>query len=75
MEIHRDVFQAIAEILTECELLHQTQSGSEIHYHINAKKMKEVADWLAYRKMWGSRLNAIDDLLSEMQPRKTKSKK
>ena len=30
------------EILTECDLLKQEQSGREIYYHINAKKMKEV---------------------------------
>lgn len=26
------------QILTECELLKQEQTGREIHYHINAKK-------------------------------------
>lgn len=63
-------------ILTECELLKQTQSGREIHYHFNAKKMKEVADWVEpYRKMWEVRLTAIDDLLNEMQTKKTRSKK
>ena len=64
------------QILTECELLNQTQSGSEIYYHFNPKKMKEVADWLEpYRKMWEGRLTAMDDLLNEMQAKKTKSKK
>ena len=61
------------QILTECELLNQTQSGREIHYHFNPKKMKEIADWVEpYRKMWEGRLTAIDDLLHEM---KTKNKK
>jgi DNA-binding transcriptional ArsR family regulator len=56
------------QILHECELLHQTQSGREIHYHFNAKKMKEIADWVEpYRKMWDERLNAMDDLLNELQ--------
>ncbi len=64
------------QILTECELLNQTQSGREIHYHFNSQKMKEVADWLEpYRKMWEGRLTAIDDLLNEMQTKKTRSKK
>lgn len=64
------------QILTECELLKQTQSGREIHYHFNPKKMKEVADWLEpYQKMWEGRLTAIDDLLNEMQTKKTESKK
>jgi DNA-binding transcriptional ArsR family regulator len=64
------------QILTECELLKQTQSGREIHYHFNPKKMKEIAQWLEpYRKMWENRLNAIDDLLTEMQSKKRKTKK
>ena len=64
------------QILNECELLNQTKSGREIHYHFNPKKMKEIADWLEpYRKMWEGRFTAIDDLLNEMQTKKTKSKK
>lgn len=63
------------QILHECELLYQTQSGREIHYHFNVEKMKEVADWLEpYRKMWEGRLTAMDDLLTEIKTTK-KSKK
>jgi DNA-binding transcriptional ArsR family regulator len=59
------------QILNECELLNQTQSGREIYYHFNPNKMKEVGDWLEpYRKMWEGRLTAIDDLLNEMQAKK-----
>lgn len=61
------------QILTECELLRQTQSGREIYYHINPKKMKEVADWIEpYRKLWEGRLSAIDNLLNEMQKKSKK---
>ena len=61
------------QILTECELLNQTQSGREIYYHFNPKKMKEIADWLEpYRKMWEGRLTAMDDLLNEMQASKNR---
>ena len=64
------------QILTECELLSQSQSGREIYYHFNPKKMKEIADWIEpYRKMWEGRFTAIDDLLNEMQSKKQKSKK
>jgi len=38
--------------------------------------MKEIADWLEpYRKMWEGRLDAIDDLLIEMQAKKTNEEK
>ena len=64
------------QILTECELLKQTQSGREIYYHFNPGKMKEIAEWLEpYRKLWEDRFTAMDDLLTEMQSKKTKSKK
>jgi len=60
------------QILTECELLSQTQSGREIFYHLNPNKMKEVAVWLEpYRKLWDDRFEAIDDLLMEMQNKKS----
>jgi DNA-binding transcriptional ArsR family regulator len=63
------------QILTECELLRQTQSGREIHYHFNLNKMKEIADWLEpYRQMWEGRLSAIDDLLNEMQAKQQDKK-
>lgn len=61
------------QILTECELLKQTQSGRELYYHFNPKKMKEIADWIEpYRKMWDSRFAAMDDLLNEMKTKKKK---
>jgi DNA-binding transcriptional ArsR family regulator len=64
------------QILTECELLTQSQSGREIHYHFNPEKMKEIADWIEpYRRMWDDRMTAIEDLLGEMQRKKSRSKK
>jgi DNA-binding transcriptional ArsR family regulator len=64
------------QILNECALLNQTQSGREIYYHFNPNKMKEVADWLEpYRKLWDDRLTAMDELLNEMQAKKQEQKK
>ena len=61
------------QILHECELLKQTQSGREIYYQFNPKKMKAVADWIEpYRKLWDDRLSAMDDLLADMQTKKAK---
>ncbi|MBV8388254.1 MAG: winged helix-turn-helix transcriptional regulator [Mucilaginibacter sp.] len=52
------------QILTECELLQQQQSGREIHYHINAKKMKEVADFIEpFRQMWDDRFNKLESVM------------
>ncbi|MBV8216706.1 MAG: winged helix-turn-helix transcriptional regulator [Verrucomicrobia bacterium] len=52
------------QILHECELLNQTQSGREVYYQVNPRKMKEVADWLdPYKKLWEGRFVAMDKLL------------
>lgn len=52
------------QILTECELLKQEQTGREIHYHINPEKMKEVADYIEpFRKMWEERFNKLEKIM------------
>jgi DNA-binding transcriptional ArsR family regulator len=40
------------QILTACKLLEHRQNGREIYYRVNAKQMKEVADFIEpFRKM------------------------
>ncbi|NGM61976.1 winged helix-turn-helix transcriptional regulator [Sphingobacterium sp. SGG-5] len=52
------------QILTECELLKQEQNGREMNYHINANKMKEVADFIEpFRKMWDDRFNKLETVM------------
>ncbi len=59
------------QILTECELLKQEQSGREIHYHLNAEKMKQIASFIEpFRKMWDDRFNMIEDIMKNYQPKK-----
>lgn len=54
------------QILTECELLTQEQIGREIFYHINAKQMKEVADFIEpFRKMWDDRFNKLETVMKK----------
>src|ERR1700755_534816 len=58
------------QILTECELLGQKQNGREIHYHVNAKKMKEVADFIEpFRKMWDERFNKLETIMKKYKSR------
>jgi DNA-binding transcriptional ArsR family regulator len=67
------------QILTECQLLEQEQNGREISYHINAKKMREVADFIEpFRKMWDHRFNKLESIMKKYPPvplRTGKSKK
>src|SRR5436190_21146607 len=54
------------QILGECELLKQEQTGREIYYHINAKKMREVADFIEpFRKMWDARFNKLESVMKK----------
>ena len=59
------------QILTECELLEQEQNGREIFYHINAKKMKEVADFIEpFRMMWDERFNKLETIMKKYKTTK-----
>jgi len=59
------------QILTECELLEQKQTGREIYYHINAKNMKEVADFIEpFRQMWDERFNKLEAVMKKYQSKK-----
>jgi len=59
------------QILTECELLEQEQNGREISYHINAKKMKEVADFIEpFRQMWDERFNKLETIMKKYKTKK-----
>ncbi len=52
------------KILTECEVVKQQQTGREIYYHFNAKKMKEIDLWLEqFKKQWEDRFDQLDNLL------------
>jgi len=61
------------QILTECELLDKKQIGREIYYHINAKNMKEVADFIEpFRKMWDERFNKLEEIMKKYKSDKQK---
>lgn len=59
------------QILTECDLLEQEQSGREIRYHLNAGKMKEIAEFLEpFRMMWEGRFNKLEAVMKKFKTRK-----
>lgn len=59
------------QILTECELLKQEQNGREIIYHLNANKMKVVADFLEpFQKIWDARFNKLEQVMKKYKPKK-----
>ena len=59
------------QILTECELLKQELTGREIYYHLNPKKMKEIADFIEpFRKMWDDRFNKLESIMKAYKHKK-----
>ena len=59
------------QILTECELLEQEYNGREVYYHINAKKMKEIADFIErFRQMWDDRFNKLETVMKRYKSKK-----
>ena len=58
-------------ILTECELVKQEQEGREVYYSLQIEKMKEIDKWLSqYRKIWETRFNQLDNVLSTIKKQK-----
>jgi len=63
--------QAISKhirVLVECQLVKQEHKGREIHYHLNGRKMKEVADWIEpFRMLWDKRFAQLDEVLNTLK--------
>ena len=59
------------QILTECKLLEQEYNSREVYYHINAKKMKEIADFVEqFRQMWDDRFNKLENVMKKYRSKK-----
>lgn len=58
-------------ILSDCDLLAQTQEGREIFYELKIDKMKEIDIWLAqFRKIMEERFQRLDQLLYTIKNKK-----
>lgn len=59
------------QILAECALLEQEQTGREIYYHLNPEKMKEIADFIEpFREMWDARFNKLEAVMKKQKSKK-----
>ena len=69
--ITRQAVSKHLRILTECELVKQEFKGREIYYQLDIDKMKEIDEWTEQvRKIWETRFNQLDDLLSTIKEQK-----
>jgi DNA-binding transcriptional ArsR family regulator len=70
-DMSRQAVSKHIKVLHECELIKPEHSGREIYYHFNPKKMQEIDNWLAqFRKIWETRFNQLDNLLSTLKKQK-----
>jgi DNA-binding transcriptional ArsR family regulator len=59
------------KILTECALVKQEYQGREIYYQLEINKMKEIDKWIEqFRKIWETRFNQLDKVLSTIKKQK-----
>lgn len=67
-DMSRQAVSKHIKVLHACELITAEQSGREIHYHFNPKKMQEFDFWLAqFRKSWETQFNQLDDVLLKLK--------
>jgi DNA-binding transcriptional ArsR family regulator len=71
-ESSRQAVSKHIQVLAECDLIKQEQSGREIYYQLNLKKLKEVDKWLTpFREMWETRFNQLDNVLKNLKNKKS----
>ncbi|MEE1961227.1 metalloregulator ArsR/SmtB family transcription factor [Allomuricauda taeanensis] len=59
------------QILTECDIVKQEQQGREIHYHLNAQKMKDIEKWLEqFKQLIAKRFDQLDSVLEQLKSKK-----
>jgi len=75
-EVSRQAISLHIKILTECGLLVIKQQGRERYCEAKFRKLHEVSDWIEkYRILWDKRLDKMEGLLNELQPKNTKRNK
>ena len=70
-DMSRQAVSKHIKVLQDCELVKPEQSGREIYYHFNPKKMKEIDGWIAqFRKNWETQFNQLDNVLSTIKKKR-----
>ncbi|HYH55240.1 MAG TPA: metalloregulator ArsR/SmtB family transcription factor [Anseongella sp.] len=59
------------QVLAECEILKKEQNGREIYYHLNPRKIKEIADFIEpFRELWDDRFRKLETIMKKYKPDK-----
>src|SRR5690606_16332542 len=63
------------QILSECDIVRPEQQGREVHYHLNADKVKEVEMWLEqFKQLLSQRFDQLDDVLEQLKLKRKRTK-
>jgi DNA-binding transcriptional ArsR family regulator len=75
-DMSRQAVSKHIRVLQECELIKPEQSGREIYYHFNPKKIEEVDKWLSQlKKMWETQFRQLDNVLLTLSAERQTQKK
>ena len=70
-DISRPAVSKHIKILAECGLVNVRQEGRERYCEARIDKLSEVSEWVEqYRKLWASKLDALDTYLDKLQKRR-----
>lgn len=71
--VSRPAISKHIKILTECGLIEIKPQGRERFCEAKLEKLNEVSDWVEqYRELWNTRLDALEDYLTQLQKPKIK---
>ncbi|MEO0332044.1 MAG: metalloregulator ArsR/SmtB family transcription factor [Bacteroidota bacterium] len=72
-DMTRQAVSLHVKYLQECGVISIKKEGRERYCNLEIQKLTEVADWLEpFRKIWEGRFNHLDNLLNEIQTKKSK---
>jgi DNA-binding transcriptional ArsR family regulator len=70
-DMSRQAVSKHIKVLQECELIKPEQSGREIYYHFNPKRIQEFDKWLdKLKKSWEIQFNQLDNVLLTLKKQK-----
>jgi DNA-binding transcriptional ArsR family regulator len=70
-DMSRQAVSKHIKVLQACELIKAEQSGREIYYHFNPKKIQEIDNWLSKLKsIWEARFSQLDNVLITLKKQK-----
>ena len=69
MSISQPAISQHLSVLRQARLVRQQRQGRVVNYEVDPEGLALIAGWLErYRAYWPARVNALSDLLKDMEP-------